>query len=216
MELPGGLVTIDPRHLAQCHLPCSSGSSTELTGSLIVGQAMVGGAAPGLGLNPREQFGFDLIPGVFAAGMVVGLASRGVAGKPLRHKVEAICFGFLVPFFFVTSGIKFDLTTLLHNAQAMLLLPAFLILLFIVRGVPVFLHRHDLAKGQRLPFALYSATALPLLVAISAMEFKRGACARRSRAALVERECCPYCSSRLSPVFYCLGLFELRPGTKLT
>src|SRR5271157_3115501 len=83
-----------------------------------------------------QVLGFELIPGAFAAGMVVGLASRGEAGTSLRHKVEAVYFGFLVPFFFVTSGIKFDLATLLHSAQAMLLLPAFLILLFIVRGVP--------------------------------------------------------------------------------
>jgi Kef-type K+ transport system membrane component KefB len=132
-----------------------------------------------------ENFGFELIPGAFAAGMVVGLASRGEAGKPLRHKVEAVCFGFLVPFFFVTSGIKFDLTTLLHSAQAMLLLPAFLILLFIVRGVPVFLYRHDLARGQRLPFALYSATALPLLVAISAIGVQTGRMRSEIAAALV-------------------------------
>jgi Kef-type K+ transport system membrane component KefB len=90
-----------------------------------------------------------------------------------------------VPFFFVTSGIKFDLTTLLHSAQAMLLLPAFLILLFIVRGVPVFLYRHDLARGQRLPFALYSATALPLLVAISAIGVQTGRMRSEIAAALV-------------------------------
>jgi Kef-type K+ transport system membrane component KefB len=132
-----------------------------------------------------EKLGFELIPGAFAAGMVVGLASRGEAGKPLRRKVEAVCFGFLVPFFFVTSGIKFDLTTLLHSAQAMLLLPALLILLFIVRGVPLFLYRHDLAKGQRLPFALYSATALPLLVAISAIGVQTGRMRSEIAAALV-------------------------------
>jgi len=114
-----------------------------------------------------EHFGFERIPGAFAAGMVVGLASRGAQGKPLRTKIEAVCFGFLVPFFFVTSGIKFDLATLLHSTQAMLLLPMFLILLFVVRGTPVFLYRRDLPAGQRLPFALYTATALPLVVAIS-------------------------------------------------
>ena len=114
-----------------------------------------------------EHFGFERIPGAFAAGMVVGLASRGAQGKPLRTKIEAVCFGFLVPFFFVTSGIKFDLARLLHSTQAMLLLPMFLILLFVVRGTPVLLYRRDLPAGQRLPFALYTATALPLVVAIS-------------------------------------------------
>jgi Kef-type K+ transport system membrane component KefB len=67
----------------------------------------------------------------------------------------------------VTRGIKFDIATLLHSAQAMLLLTLFLLLLFVVRGAPIFLYRRDLPAGQRLPFALYTATALPLVVAIS-------------------------------------------------
>jgi hypothetical protein len=58
------------------------------------------------------------------------------------------------------------LETLLHSTRAMLLLPMFLILLFVVRGAPVFLYSRDLPAGQRLPFALYTATALPLVVAI--------------------------------------------------
>ena len=130
--------------------------------------------------------------------------------------MEAVCFGFLVPFFFVTSGIKFDLTTLLHSAQAMLLLPAFLILLFIVRGIPVFLYRHDLAKGQRLPFALYSATALPLWPPLARSGFRLAACARRSRPPWWEPACCPSCSSRLSPVFRCPAILLELPPTAMT
>ena len=54
-----------------------------------------------------EAFGFELIPGAFAARMVVGLATRGENGRILRTKIEAVCFGFLVPFFFVNSGVKY-------------------------------------------------------------------------------------------------------------
>jgi Kef-type K+ transport system membrane component KefB len=114
-----------------------------------------------------DQFGFEAIPGAFAAGMVVGLASQGETGRAFRHKIEAVCFGFLVPFFFVYSGVTFDLATLLHSTQSLLLLPLFLVLLFVVRGTPVWFYRHDLAKAERLPFALYVATALPLVVAIT-------------------------------------------------
>ncbi len=84
-----------------------------------------------------EKFGFEAVPGAFAAGMVVGLATRGPSGKPLRAKIEAVCFGFLVPFFYVTTGLKFDLSALLLSATTMLLVPAFLALLLVVRGAPV-------------------------------------------------------------------------------
>jgi hypothetical protein len=49
----------------------------------------------------------------------------------------------------------------------MLLVPLFLALFLVVRGTPVFLYRNDIAKGQRLSFALYAATALPMVVAIT-------------------------------------------------
>ncbi len=114
-----------------------------------------------------ESLGFEVVPGAFAAGMVVGLATRGPEGRPLRAKVEAVCFGFLVPFFFVASGIRFDLKALLNGATPLLLVPVFLALLLLIRGVPVLLYRSDLAKNERLPFALYSATTLPIVVAIA-------------------------------------------------
>jgi drug/metabolite transporter (DMT)-like permease len=50
----------------------------------------------------------------------------------------------------------------------------------------------------------------PMMVALALSTTALGA--RRSRPRWWERECCPYCSSRLSPVFYCPGLFELRPA----
>ncbi|MCE9625078.1 MAG: cation:proton antiporter [Deltaproteobacteria bacterium] len=114
-----------------------------------------------------ETFGFEGVLGAFAGGMVVGLATRGKQGEPLREKIDAIGFGFFMPFFFVVSGIKFDLGALLNSRMAMLILPMFLVLLFVVRGAPVYLYRKELAKAEKLPFALYSASALPLIVALT-------------------------------------------------
>jgi len=114
-----------------------------------------------------ETLGIEAVLGAFAAGMIFRVATRGEGSKLMYEKMDAVCFGFMVPFFFVTSGINFDLGALWHSAQAMLLIPVFLILLLVVRGAPVFLYRHDLAKGERLSFALYTATALPMVVAIT-------------------------------------------------
>jgi len=114
-----------------------------------------------------EEFGLDMILGAFAAGTVVGLAIREEAGDPLRQKLDAIGFGFLIPIFFVTSGIKFDVGVLLESPTALLRLLVFLGLFLVVRGAPVLLYGRDLARRDRLPFALYSATALPLVVAIT-------------------------------------------------
>jgi Kef-type K+ transport system membrane component KefB len=117
--------------------------------------------------------------------MIVSLAIRGEEGKLLREKIDAVCFGFLVPFFFVMSSMKFDLEALLHSAKTMLLVPAFLILFLVVRGAPVFLYRKDISKDERLPFALYSATTLPMVVAITDIGVRSGRKRTDIAAALV-------------------------------
>ena len=132
-----------------------------------------------------ERFGLEAVLGAFAAGMVVSLASRGEAGSVFREKMEAICFGFFVPFFFVVSGVNLDLGALLHSAKTLLLVPLFLTLFLVARGAPVFLYRRDLAKDERWPFALYSATALPMIVAITTIGVRTGRMKPDVAAALV-------------------------------
>jgi Kef-type K+ transport system membrane component KefB len=132
-----------------------------------------------------DKFGFEAVPGAFAAGMVVGLATRGKEGKPLRAKVEAVCFGFLVPFFYVVTGIKFDLPALAQSRTTLLLLPTFLVLLFLVRGAPVVFYRTALNGTDRLRFALLSATGLPLVVAIAELGVRTGRMTSDLAAALV-------------------------------
>jgi Kef-type K+ transport system membrane component KefB len=132
-----------------------------------------------------EVIGLEAVLGAFAAGMVVGLASRGAAGQVFREKMEALAFGFLIPFFFVVSGVDVNLGALLHDPKTLLLVPVFLVLFLIVRGAPVFLYRKDLAKEERWPFALYSATALPLVVAIAAIGVRTGRLNSDISAALV-------------------------------
>jgi Kef-type K+ transport system membrane component KefB len=50
----------------------------------------------------------------------------------------------------------------------MLLLPSFLALMLLVRGLPVLLYRHQLPREQRLPFALSSSvSSLGLVVVLT-------------------------------------------------
>jgi Kef-type K+ transport system membrane component KefB len=114
------------------------------------------------------EFGFEGILGAFAAGMVVGLATRGEEGKAFRGKIDAVCFGWFTPFFFVGTGIKFDLAGLTRDVRTMLLIPALLLLLLVVRGTPVVLFRNDIPKPEQFPFALFvSVSSLGLVVVLT-------------------------------------------------
>ena len=114
------------------------------------------------------DFGFEGIFGAFAAGLILGQATRGDAGKNLREKMEAISFGWFYPFFFVGTGIKFDIDALAQDVTTMLLVPAFVVLFLLVRGLPVLLYRGQIVSAQRLPFALSSAVpSLSIIVVIT-------------------------------------------------
>ena len=114
------------------------------------------------------ELGFEGILGAFAAGMVIGLATRGPAGEAFRTKIDAVCFAWFSPFFFIGTGMQFDPGALVRDSATMLLVPAFLLLLLLVRGAPVLLYRRELAQPERLPFALFSGVAsLGLVVVIT-------------------------------------------------
>jgi len=122
-----------------------------------------------------DSFGFESILGAFAAGMVVGQSTLGDNGKLLREKIDAVSFGWFYPFFFVGTGIKFDVAALGQNLNTMLMVPVFVILILLSRGVPVFLYRHDINRAQLLPFALASAVpSLSIIVVIIEIGIKTG------------------------------------------
>ncbi len=134
-----------------------------------------------------ENFGFERIFGAFAAGMIIGQATRGSEGKPLREKIDAVAFGWFYPFFFVGTGIKFDIPALFAGRDTLLMVPVFLLLFLAVRGAPVLLlYRNALARSERLPFALSSAVpSLSVIVVITEIGLKAGTIASAVAAAIV-------------------------------
>ena len=95
-------------------------------------------------------------------------------------------YGFFIPFFFVVSGINFDLDALGDTPLRVLELPMFLALFLIVRGVPALvLYRNVLDRSERIPLAVFSATELPLVVAITTIAVEEGHMRSGTAAALV-------------------------------
>jgi len=131
------------------------------------------------------KLGLDILLGGFVAGMIVRLALKGQEVKVFESKLTAVGFGFFVPFFFVTSGIEFDLAAL-GSAEALGKLILFLGLFLVVRGVPaLLLYRHVLAARDRMALAFYCATELPLVVAITTIAIDAGEMKASTAAGLV-------------------------------
>ncbi len=131
------------------------------------------------------EFGLNVVIGAFAAGMVVGLITKGEGGHVLRQKLDAIGYGFLIPIFFIVAGMRFDVSALWASPLVPVQLIALLGLLVLVRGAPVLLYGQNLAPEDKIPFALYSATGLPLIVIITEIGVSSGAMASDRAAVLI-------------------------------
>ncbi|MEQ4210372.1 cation:proton antiporter [Actinopolymorpha sp. B9G3] len=112
-----------------------------------------------------QRFGLETILGAFVAGVIVGIVDHDTTTHPrFRAKLEAIGYGFLVPVFFITSGLQLDLRGLVASPSALLRVPAFLLALLIVHGVPAALYVRAVGTRASIAAGLLQATSLPLIV----------------------------------------------------
>ena len=115
-----------------------------------------------------SELGLDLLLGGFVAGMITRLALRGREVAIFESKLTAIGYGFLIPFFFVVSGMAFDAEGLVTSPGALAKLPLFVIFFLLVRGIPALLfYRRELGRRDRFALGFFCATELPLVVAIT-------------------------------------------------
>lgn len=133
--------------------------------------------------------GLDMLLGAFTSGVICRVLLSGA--KPehkalIETKLEAVSFGFLVPIFFINVGITFDLHALLSNGKALILLPVFLVLLLVIRGIPGgFAAPHGSRFADRRALMLYTATGLPVIVAVTAIGIDESYILPGTAAALV-------------------------------
>ncbi|MEO7198440.1 MAG: cation:proton antiporter [Solirubrobacterales bacterium] len=132
------------------------------------------------------DLGLDLLLGGFVAGIITRLAIGGREVPILESKLSAVGYGFLIPFFFVVSGIEFKLDALTSHPHQLIKVPIFLLAFLIVRGAPaLLLYRGVLDLRDRLALAFLSATELPLVVAITTIAIDKGEMRATTAASLV-------------------------------
>jgi len=134
-----------------------------------------------------EKLGLETILAAFLAGATLRLIDqdqfRTHPNFPL--KLEAIGYGFLIPVFFVSSGVQFDLRALFASSSSLLRLPLFLLALLAVRGLPALLYRGMIGGRRMMAAALLQATSLPFIVAAAAIGLQLRLISPASGAALV-------------------------------
>jgi Kef-type K+ transport system membrane component KefB len=134
-----------------------------------------------------EEFGLETILGAFIAGALVGYIDRDPAmtHPHFRLKLEAIGYGFVIPVFFVSSGITFDLDALRDSPSTLALVPVFLAALLVARGVPAIVYRPLVGERGVVVAGLLQATSLPFIVTASEIGVSAGTLEPATAAAFV-------------------------------
>lgn len=123
-------------------------------------------------------FDLDVVLGAFAAGFVLRRALPE-GDESLEHKLDGLAFGLLIPIFFITSGMNIDPQAIADNPLDLVI---FVVAIVLVRGGPIYLasrmdrvpHTHDrvFSNVESVQIALYGATGLPVIVAVTAVAVK--------------------------------------------
>ncbi len=133
--------------------------------------------------------GFEAVLGAFVAGAILKLVDRDaqMAHPHTSIKLQALGFGFLIPVFFVASGLSFDLHSLLTSASTLALVPLFLASQLVIRGVPAVLFAGPLERdwGRVAAAGLFSATSISTPVFASMIGLELGIITGGIAAALV-------------------------------
>ncbi|MGC0414648.1 cation:proton antiporter [Embleya sp. AB8] len=135
-----------------------------------------------------DELGLDALLGAFAAGLIIRLLLSDMpaeARETVAGKLDAIGFGMFIPVFFVVSGVRFDGRALFADLGTVALLPLFLVLFLLVRGVPTYLVERGAPAAVRLGLALFGSAGLPLIVVITGIGVAEGELKASTAAAMV-------------------------------
>lgn len=112
------------------------------------------------------DLGLETILGAFVAGALLRTvdADERVVHERFRAKIEAIGYGFLVPVYFVASGLRFDADALTESPSHLALVPTFLVALLVVRATPALLYRPLIGRRRSIAAGLLQSTSLTFIV----------------------------------------------------
>ena len=114
-----------------------------------------------------ERLGIEVILGAFLAGTTLGLVDResDATHQIFRQKLNAIGYGVFIPIFMVSSGMRFDIGSLVTNSNSLILIPLLLGTPLLVRGLPALLYRSLIGWRGALAAGFLQSTSLSFIVA---------------------------------------------------
>ncbi len=112
----------------------------------------------------------EAILGAFLAGVMFSILFRG--GTVLEQKLFGIGYGFLIPIFFISVGMQFDLGALAGGA--IYLVPILLVIAFVVKLAPSLLFLVRYSVKDSISAGVLLSSRLSLIIAMAAVGLELG------------------------------------------
>jgi Kef-type K+ transport system membrane component KefB len=109
-----------------------------------------------------SQLGLETILAAFTVGVIRGMTSSH--DQLQEQRLDAVTLGIFIPFFFVDSGLHFNLGALFASFSSFIRLPLFVVAVLIVRALPALIYRSRFATRRTAAAGLLQATSLSFIV----------------------------------------------------
>jgi len=109
-----------------------------------------------------SQLGLESILAAFTVGVIRGMTEERDEGA--EQKREAVALGIFVPFFFVSSGLDFQLDQLFATIGGVIRLPVFVLALLAVHVIPALIYRRTMGTRMAIAAGLLQATSFSFVI----------------------------------------------------
>jgi len=108
-----------------------------------------------------ETVGAENVLGAFLAGIVIKLLEPE---RETEEKLDAIGYGFFIPFFFILTGVNLDLSSMFSSSETLVLIPLFLAAFLLAKIPAYFIFRRLFTPYNALSGVFLSETTITLVL----------------------------------------------------
>lgn len=130
-----------------------------------------------------SELGLETILAAFTVGVIRGMTEE--RDESSEQKREAVALGIFVPFFFVSSGLDFQLSELFATIGGVIRLPVFVVALLAVHVIPAMLYRRTMGTRMALAAGLLQATSFSFIIVATQIGLELNVMVQATATALV-------------------------------
>lgn len=129
-----------------------------------------------------ENMGVENILGAFLAGVIISLL---VQNKSFTHQLESFGYGFLLPIFFVMTGVNLDIWELLKDWDILIFIPFLLLAIYLSKLIPALLLKYWFGWRETLSSGILISSTLSLVIAAATVALELNIIEKSMHGALI-------------------------------